>query len=110
MVVTQASVAVSGSVTGEKGSVQEYTAVMFPEDPAMWTPSSLGIAAARADQRGQFRITGLSAGRYLIAALDYLEEGAEFDPELLARLRDRATSLVLTEGESRSVALRLVVD
>jgi hypothetical protein len=41
-------------------------------------------------------------------ALDYLEEGASDDPEVLESLRSKATKLTLGEGETRTLELKLV--
>ena len=56
--------------------------------------------------RAGLQIRGLPPGeRYLVAALDYLEDGEEPDRRLLDRLRTRATSVTLGEGEQRSIQL-----
>jgi hypothetical protein len=43
-----------------------------------------------------------------VAALDYLEAGEEQDRRLLERLRNRATSVSLGDGEQRSIQVDLV--
>ena len=53
------------------------------------------IGAGRPDQQGRFTIAGLPPGDYLAAAVEYLEAGAERDPDLLAKLLEKATSLTL---------------
>jgi hypothetical protein len=45
--------------------------------------------------------------RYLAVALDQLEPGEERNPEVLERLRSFGTSVVLREGESRALDLKL---
>ena len=82
--------------------------VIFTEDRQQWTPQSRFIAAGRPDHNGQFRISGLPPGRYLAIAVDHLEAEGERDPELLARLKDRATQLILGEGESKTISLGLI--
>ena len=52
-------------------------------------------------------MAGLPAGKYFAAALDYIETGSERDPDLLERLRERATWVTLGEGEAKSLTLSI---
>jgi hypothetical protein len=63
--------------------------------------------SARPNQQGRFIVEGLPPGRYLAIAVDYLEPGDELNPELLEQWRAAATSVVLAEGESRTLKLQL---
>jgi hypothetical protein len=45
---------------------------------------------------------------HLVVALDYIETGTERDPELLDRLRPRATAVALADGDPKTVTLTLV--
>jgi hypothetical protein len=45
---------------------------------------------------------------YLAAAVDYVEDGEWQDPEFLERLRESASRLTIRNGETKTVALRLV--
>ena len=83
---------------------------MFPAEHELWTPESRLVAAGRSDQHGQFTIIGLPPGRYLAAAVEYLELGEERNPELLDRLTVRATQVTLQEGESKRLNLALTVN
>ncbi len=40
--------------------------------------------------------------------VDYLENGEAADPQFLAQMKDRATRLVLADGESKALELTLV--
>ena len=109
VIVTQTRSEVSGVVAdAQNAAVAEYAVVVFPEDRDKWTPQSRFMGSGRPDQQGGFKITGLPPGRYLAAAIDYLETGAERDPELLERLRTSATPVTLGEGESKRVTLKIV--
>jgi hypothetical protein len=46
-------------------------------------------------------------GTYLVAALDYLDEGEWQDPEFLERLRESASRATIREGETKTVNLQL---
>jgi hypothetical protein len=107
--LTQAGTRVSGTVTDSRGArASTYVAVVFPEDARQWTPYSRGILAARPDQQGGYVLQGVPPGRYLIAAVDYLEPGQERDAATLERLRRTATTVTLADGESRALDLKLV--
>ncbi|HVG55195.1 MAG TPA: carboxypeptidase-like regulatory domain-containing protein [Vicinamibacterales bacterium] len=109
VVLTQRRAQLNGSVTNDRGQpADNYAVVLFPEDEAEWTKaSSRFFATARPDQQNRFTINGLPAGRYLAAAVEYLEPGEGRNPETLSRLRGNATAIELTEGASRSVTLRM---
>ena len=108
IVMTQRRGDVSGAVTDARGQqTRDYVAVLFPEDEDQWTTFSRFIAVGRPDQDGRFALPALPPGRYLIQAVDYLEPGEERNPETLARLRNSATAFSLSEGESRTVNLRV---
>ena len=67
---------------------------------------------ARAVTDGSFRIRGLPGGDYFIAAVSRLSgshDGGEWqDPEVLAQLEQRAERVTLTDGQTRTVTLRLI--
>jgi hypothetical protein len=106
--VTRGTTLTGGAFDSRNMPALEYTAVVFPEDRGLWSlPESRFIATGRSDQQGLFRITGLPPGRYLAAAVEYLELTEERDPYVLGRISEEATPLILEEGESKAVALRL---
>ena len=107
VVLTNRPSDVRGSLLDEKKQPADGTVVIFPEDPARWREESRTIKAARPDQRGEFSIKGLPAGRYLIAAVDYVQEGLWFDPEFLAELRPRAGRLTLADAENKRIDVTL---
>jgi protocatechuate 3,4-dioxygenase beta subunit len=108
VVLTQRKGEVSGVVQNDRGQLtSDYQVVIFPEDEMQWTPFSRAFAAAGPDQQGRFTIQDLPPARYLAAAVESLAPGDERNPEVLSRLRGGATSFELSEGESRTVTLRL---
>ena len=83
-----------------------YSVVIFPDDTTRWTYPTRYVRAVRADDQGRFSVRGLPANeRYYAVAVDYLEDGEEQDPQFLERLRARAMTFSLGEGEQRSVVL-----
>jgi hypothetical protein len=109
IVLTKKITALTGLVTDANGGlVLDATVVVFPADETLWTYQSRFIKAARPDQEGKYRITGLpGAASYLVVALQGLEDGQAGDPEFLAAVKELATKLELAEGESKAVDVRL---
>ena len=107
-----ARVVLTDRVTTISGMVQlrrersGYSVVIFPDDTTRWTYPTRYVRAVRADDQGRFSVRGLPANeRYYAVAVDYLEDGEEQDPQFLERLRARAMTFSLGEGEQRSVVL-----
>jgi protocatechuate 3,4-dioxygenase beta subunit len=110
IVLTKKVTTLTGQVTDSKGNpVLDATVVVFPGDEKLWTFQSRFIKAARPDQDGKYRVTGLPGPEsYLVVALQGLEDGQAGDPEFLATIKDAATKLALGEGESKSLDVKLV--
>jgi hypothetical protein len=108
IVLTKRRSEVRGSVVDDRGDViRDCVVVLFPEAEEQWTPFSRFIATGRPDQQGSFALTGLPPGRYRMTALEYLAPGEERNPATLARLREDATTFSLSDGESRTIGLRI---
>jgi Carboxypeptidase regulatory-like domain len=86
---------------------RDYVVVVHPEDVEKVGPLSRYVRIARADQDGQFKVTGLPPGDYLAAAVDVIEEGAEQDPEFLERIRASSVRVQLSETAPQSLTLKL---
>ncbi len=105
VVLTNRPTEIRGVLLDEKNQPAEGTVVVFPEETSRWREDSRTVRAARPDQRGEFSIKGLPAGKYLIAALNYVQDGQWYDPDFLADLRPRAQPLSLGEAESKRIDL-----
>jgi protocatechuate 3,4-dioxygenase beta subunit len=105
--MTDGVTALSGDVSDNTGRpVSDYTVLVFPEagSPSArlrWHNSSTP------DQAGRYELRGLPPGRYVAAAVEDMEPGAEHDPELHERLRPLGTAFVLGEGEQKVLRLRV---
>jgi hypothetical protein len=107
VLVTRRATMVTGSaIDVSRQASRDYTVVIFARDRALWTFRSRHVAAARPDHQGTFMIKGMPPGEYLIAALDYVEQGEPHDPEFLDSLRD-ATAISIGAGETRRITLPL---
>jgi protocatechuate 3,4-dioxygenase beta subunit len=97
-----------GVVTNPRGEPsKDYSAIVFAQDSEQWTATSRYRSSGRPDQDGRYRIAGLPPGRYYIVAVDHLEPGQASDPEFLERIRGKATTFSLSEGETKSIDLKL---
>jgi hypothetical protein len=108
IVVTQRRAAVEGAVTDSRNRPADAAVVIFAEDPNLWTPDSQFSGTARPDQNGRYRVGSLPAGRYLAAAVEYLEAGQERSFDVLKQLAPLATRVSVGEGEIRTLNLRVV--
>ena len=96
-------------VTNEQGRpVTAYRVVVLPADPARWKSSSWSTAQEPA-QDGTTKVGPLVPGDYLIAALQpsdvmllFTHRASRFD-----RIAEIATRVTLTEGDDRTLELRL---
>ncbi|MGE0814122.1 MAG: carboxypeptidase regulatory-like domain-containing protein [Vicinamibacterales bacterium] len=109
VVLTESASSVSGTVRDDRGNaVLDATVVVFPDDESKWAFQSRHIATARPDTTGRFEIVGLPGyAEYRIVAVQGLENGFTGDPGVLAGLRDRAERLSLTQGEVKTLDVRL---
>jgi hypothetical protein len=105
VVLTDRVTTVTGMVQA-RSQASNYSVVVFPDDVTRWNYPSRYVRASRANERGQFKITGLPPNeRYFAVAVDFLEEGEEQDPQFLERLRSQAMTFSLRDGEQRSIYL-----
>ena len=96
------------ATTGRGEASKDYTAVAFPRDTERWKlTNSRYIRTGRPDQDGRFKISGLPSGEYLLIAVDHINPGESSDPEFLERIRTKATRFSLSEGETKSIDLKL---
>ena len=108
VVLTDRLTSLSGTVQSNS-EIRDHNVLVFVDDATKWTSPSRFVRTTRADAEGRFQIRGLPPGeRYLAAALDYLEDGEEQNRQLLERLRGRATSVTLGDGEQRSIQVDLI--
>jgi len=108
IVITDRVTTVAGQLTDAQNQpVHDATVIVFAADADKWFEGSRRVRASRPDQQGQWRLKALPAGEYLAVALEYIEDGSWNDPEYLESLRRYATKVVLGEGGSETVALKV---
>lgn len=76
----------------------------MPGDAGRRLPSVLVV---RADEDGRFTVRGVRAGRYLVSAIEWLEEGDQFEPAIQEYLRRGAREVVVQESGRVDVAIEV---
>jgi hypothetical protein len=98
----------SGTLVDDRLQPAAGTVILFPEDSAKWADNPRSIRTTRPDQSGAFEFRLVPAGEYLMAPVEYVQEGDWYDPEFLQGLREHATKLTIGEqGTPERVALTL---
>jgi len=111
LVVTKRVSELSGGVTDDRARpAKDYSVLLFSTDSAKWNPGTRFRALARPDQNGRYKVSGLPPGEYFAIALPYLGPDDQEDPEFLEEIRDRATKVMIGEGEVKVLELKLVPD
>lgn len=64
--------------------------------------------AARVEDSGKFSIANLSPGEYKLFAFEEVDMATASDPDFLKKFEDRAASVKIGEGESKSVTIKQV--
>jgi protocatechuate 3,4-dioxygenase beta subunit len=98
---------VGGTAADDKGPVRDYAVVVFSSDPTKWIDRSRYAALGRPNQAGRFDVQGLPPDEYLAVALPNVVQTEWMSPEFLQQVRPLATAFVLSEGESKTLELRL---
>jgi hypothetical protein len=110
IMLTKNAATIGGSVQDVQNQPsKDYTVIIFPEDRDKWVPelSQRYFRRVRPDQQGVFKATGLPPGRYLVAAFDAVEPGAEMDPEFLTRAQASATRTEVSQGGTQNLSLKI---
>jgi hypothetical protein len=108
IVLTSKLTEVNGTVKAGSAQAKDYTLVIFSDESQKWSiPNTRYVAGTRPDQEGRFQVKNLPAGGYYAIAVDYLAQGEWNDPDVLERLKPKATSFSIDEGETKTLALTL---
>ena len=108
VVLTSKLTEINGAVKAGNDPAMDYIVVIFSEDPEKWrVPMPRHIATGRPNQQGRFQVKNLPAGSYYAVAVEYLAQGDWNDPEVLERLKNKAMSFSLAEGEVKTLDLKL---
>ena len=109
MTVTDRPTEVSGQLTDASGHpTSEYSMLAFATDRSLWTSAPRRVSGAvRLSSDGRYRITGLPAGDYYLAAIVDFDPVQLGDPSFLESLIASSAKFTLSEGERKVQDLRL---
>ena len=85
----------------------EFSIVVFATDRALWSQLSRRIRATRPASDGTFKITGLPAGTYHLAAVTDYEPNEIYDPAFLELLQGASYKITLGDGEKKRQDLKV---
>lgn len=110
IVLSQDFPGISGTVADAQGNpMKDYSVIAFADDRDKWfLPSNRWVRTARADLDGLFKLENLAAGRYLVAALESVDQEVTGDPDELEKLRAFATDVTVGDHEKKTLRLTLV--
>jgi hypothetical protein len=87
---------------------KDYFVAVFPRTLKPGVLPLRFTRSIRADQKGHFMLRDLPPGEYLAVAVDWLEEGDEWDDRFQEAVKARCTLVQIADGQSTSVDLPLV--
>jgi hypothetical protein len=80
--------------------------VVFSSDSRTWGARSRYIGTGEVGATGRYLLHGLLPGKYLVAVVSDLPDGAWEDPERLARLQPTAPAVTITAGATATLDWR----
>jgi Carboxypeptidase regulatory-like domain len=101
----------SGQVSNAQGRPAAAFVIAFGEDRSLWSPFATTTKYATAGEKGDYKLTGLRPGRYLVLAVPpgsrppFMSEESHEAWEALA---GQATAVTVGDQERRSLDLTLV--
>jgi hypothetical protein len=106
--LTDRTAEISGRVLDASNQpVTRYWIVVFPTDAALWLPHARRIQVVEPAADGSFRVAGLPAGEYAMAAVGDIAPGDLSDPAVLAKALPSAFKITLAEGERKPQDVRI---
>jgi hypothetical protein len=112
IVLSRNGAVVTGRAEEGTKAVDDYSIVIFPVSREIRLPQSRRMKFARSALDGTFRIGGLPAGDYFVAAVSRMiatpDSGEWQNPDVLIQLEPRAQRVSLLEGQTANLSLRLI--
>jgi Carboxypeptidase regulatory-like domain len=106
--LTSQPTTVSGVVNDAGGNPAAASRVLiFPRDDRKWDGLSRYTRFSSTDADGKFKVSGLPPGDYYAVAGSDVTPDAAGDPDALEKLRTRAQSFSLNEGETKVLDLKM---
>jgi len=104
--ITTSPAAVAGRVVDGKGDPADADVIVYAENADLWIKSGARyVKTGHSGGQQGFRVTSLPPGRYLVVAVQHLDEFEWANPVNLEQLRPIATAITLVKGETRTLTL-----
>jgi hypothetical protein len=101
--------AITGTARIANGQLaDDYTVLVFSQDPTRRRGVTRYFATARPDASGTFSAYGLPSGEYYAIAVDWADPDVSADPDSLEPLAKDATAFTVVDGEPKALELRLI--
>lgn len=97
----------SGTASREGTTEADYTVILFPDARTAEPALVRLVRSDRPDHKGSYRIAGIPPGTWLVAAVDFVEDGQWLDPNYLESLRPFATRVSIDRGDDKTLNLEL---
>lgn len=105
---TRLQTEIAGRVQDAAGrGVGGFPIVVFSADRSAWHSGSRRVLSAKPSNDGSYKVTGLPAGEYYVAALTELDPNDLADSSFLEELIASAFKITLAEGEKKVQDLKL---
>jgi hypothetical protein len=100
---------ISGTLSDATGKpTSDFSVIVFSTNKAFWIPRSRRLKQpVRAGTDGKFKVTGLAAGDYYLAALTDFEPADVTNPVFLEQLQVSAIKVTLADGEKKTQDVKL---
>ena len=86
---------------------KDCAVIAIPENVAERVPAAGSLRLVRSDERGNFVISGLRAGAYLVLALPYLDMESLYDENFWTFVERHASRVGVVLGERKQIVARL---
>ncbi len=91
----------------QRRSVSDYVVVLLPQQAMTGMAATRFTRVLRPDENGRFQVRALPSGEYVVAAVETLDPGREWDPDVQAVVRSSGRRFTLDEGETLVLDLEL---
>ena len=109
VVLSNAGASIAGTILDGLGRrATAATVVAFSVNRSTWFDGSRHVKQSASGPNGSFDVTGLPPGEYFVAAVDAAGASGVPTPESFASLVQGSSRVTVSDGQSRTIELRLI--